>query len=128
MTPQMIEVRNNMARLRDKLEFDGIMTVTHYGKLQGEDWKANVDVLMAMDALEFAMDTKPDIVVLVTGDGDFAYLAKKLRRKGIRVEAASTQDKISGLLKQAVNGFIDLDKFFDQLDGLPIGNVENLFD
>ena len=128
MTPEMIETRNSMVRTRDKLEYNGIMTVTHHGKPQGRDWTANVDVLMAMDALEYAMDAKPDIVVLVTGDSDFAYLAKKLRRKGIRVEAASIKDKIGALLKKAVNGFIDLDEFFGQLDGPPIGRAENFFD
>lgn len=131
MTEEMITSRNNMFSLRDKLEYEGIMTVTHYGKADKKiqrGWTANVDVLMAMDALEYAMDTKPDIVVLVAGDVDYAYLAKKMRRRGIRVEAASIEGMIGGKLKKAVNGFINLDKFFDQLDGLPIGRAENFFD
>ena len=64
------------------------MTVVHHGKRAGDDedgnprFSANVDFLMAMDALEFAIDVNPDVVVLVTGDQDFAYLAEKLCRKG----------------------------------------------
>ena len=100
----------------------GIMTVVHHGKWTDEldadgrpHFSANVDVLMAMDALEFAIDVNPDTVVLVTGDQDFAYLAKKLRRKGIRVEAANVKDQMAANLKQSVNAFVDLDDFFKEL-------------
>src|SRR6266542_2907491 len=43
-------------------------------------YKANVDVMMAIDALELSIEMRPDVVILVTGDADFAYLAIKLRR------------------------------------------------
>jgi uncharacterized LabA/DUF88 family protein len=72
---------------------------------------------MAMDAMEYAFEVKPDVVVLVTGDQDFAYLAKKLRRKGIRVEVASVEQTVSPELKKAVNSFIDLASFFSSLSG-----------
>ena len=72
---------------------------------------------MAMDALEFAIDVNPDVVILVTGDQDFAYLAEKLRRKGIRVEAANVEDQMAANLKKSVNSFIDLKDFFN---GLPV--------
>jgi uncharacterized LabA/DUF88 family protein len=75
---------------------------------------ANIDMLMAMDALDLSIEARPDIVVLVSGDGDFAYLANKLRRRGIRVEAASLPTVMSGELKRAVNEFIDLRDFFDR--------------
>ena len=52
-------------------------------------YKANVDVMMAIDALELSIEMRPDVVILVTGDADFAYLVIKLRRHGIRVEVAS---------------------------------------
>jgi len=54
-----------------------------------EHYKANVDVLMAIDAMELSNQMQPDVVVLVTGDSDFASLALRLRRHGIRVEVAS---------------------------------------
>ena len=37
-------------------------------------YKANVDVMMAIDALELSMEIRPDVVILVTGDADFGYL------------------------------------------------------
>lgn len=103
-------------RLRMALENNGIMVVAWRGKqLFGYDpprFAANIDMLMAMDALEFAIDARPDVVVLVTGDGDFSYLANKLRRRGIRVEAASLGNALSAELKRAVHQVIDLRAFF----------------
>lgn len=103
-------------RLRMALENNGIMVVAWRGKqLFGYDpprFAANIDMLMAMDALEFAIDARPDVVVLVTGDGDFSYLANKLRRRGIRVEAAALAGTLSAELKRAVHQVIDLKAFF----------------
>ena len=103
-------------RLRMALENHGIMVVAWRGKqLFGYDpprFAANIDMLMAMDALEFALEARPDVVVLVTGDGDFAYLANKLRRRGIRVEAAALPGSLSGELKRSVHQVIDLRDFF----------------
>ena len=45
---------------------------------------------MAIDAVERSVQMRPDVVVLVTGDADFAHLALQLRRRGIRVEVAAT--------------------------------------
>ncbi|UVO54813.1 NYN domain-containing protein [Sphingomonas sp. SUN039] len=106
-------------RLRHALENNGIMTVAWRGKQLFNSnppaFAANIDMLMAMDALELSLEAKPDIVVLVSGDGDFAYLANKLRRRGIHVEAASLPQAMSGELKRAVNEFIDLRDFFDEV-------------
>lgn len=108
-------------RLRMALENNGIMVITWRGKqLFGYDpprFSANIDMLMAMDALEFAIEAKPDVVVLVTGDGDFSYLAGKLRRRGIRVEAAALPSTLSAELKRAVHQVIDLRDFFEEEGG-----------
>lgn len=109
-------------RLRLALENHGVMVVAWRGKqlfgFEPPRFAANIDMLMAMDALEFSIDARPDVVVLVTGDGDFSYLANKLRRRGIRVEAASLPSALSAELKRAVHQVIDLRAFFrEQPDG-----------
>ena len=135
MPPNWRKISDQLHKMKDSLEYNGLITVVHYGKQiygtasNGDPmFSANVDVLMAMDAVEFAFNADPDIVVLVTGDGDFAYLAQKLRRRGIRVEAASTENQMASALKRAVNSFIDLDDFFATLEGRPIGGDSNFFD
>jgi hypothetical protein len=83
---------NTKHRLRHALENHGIMVVSWRGKqLFGYDpprFAANIDMLMAMDALEFALEARPDTVVLVTGDG--------------------------ADLRRSVHQSIDLSRFFDE--------------
>src|SRR2546423_4226781 len=86
------------------LRSNGFMVVTKDGAPAEEGhYKANVDVMMAIDALELSIEIRPDVVVLVTGDADFAYLAIKLRRHGIRVEVASVAAKLGHILRSAAN-------------------------
>ncbi len=60
------------------LRSNGFMVVTKDGAPAEEGhYKANVDVMMAIDALELSIEMRPDLVILVTGDADFAYLATK---------------------------------------------------
>ena len=44
-----------------------------------------VDVALAVDALQTAVEGKIDVAVLVTGDGDFLPLVRALNKQGIRV-------------------------------------------
>jgi len=69
-------------------------------------------VMMAIDALELSIEMRPDVVILVTGDADFAYLAIKLRRHGIRVEVASVAANLGHILRSAANDVIDLAGLF----------------
>jgi hypothetical protein len=55
---------------------------------------------------------RPDVVILVTGDADFAYLAIKLRRRGIRVEVASVAQNLGNMLRSTANEVIDLAALF----------------
>jgi uncharacterized LabA/DUF88 family protein len=95
------------------LRSNGFMVVTKDGASAEEGhYKANVDVMMAIDALELSIEMRPDVVILVTGDADFAYLAIKLRRHGIRVEVASVAANLGHMLKSAANDVIDLAGLF----------------
>ena len=95
------------------LRSNGFMVVTKDGSPAEEGrYKANVDVMMAIDALELSVEMQPDVVILVTGDADFAYLAIKLRRRGIRVEVASVTQNLGNILRSAANEVIDLAPLF----------------
>jgi uncharacterized LabA/DUF88 family protein len=104
------------------LRSNGFMVVTKDGAPAEEGhYKANVDVMMAIDALELSVEMQPDVVILVTGDADFAYLAIKLRRRGIRVEVASVTQNLGGVLKAAANAVIDLAPLFRTFELIPVG-------
>ncbi|MDR3153144.1 MAG: NYN domain-containing protein [Deltaproteobacteria bacterium] len=80
------------------------------------EFKANVDVIMAIDAMDLALRIRPDVVTLVTGDSDFAHLALTIRREGIKVEVASAPQTLSSELKTCANSVIDLTPLFDTFD------------
>ncbi len=71
--------------------------------------KADWDVGLAVDAIKLA--PKLDVVVIVSGDGDFVPLIEYLKtNQGCRVEAASFGQSSSQRLKDAVDEFLDLSK------------------
>jgi uncharacterized LabA/DUF88 family protein len=107
------EERDKKNKFVQWLRSNGFMVVTKDGSPAEEGrYKANVDVMMAIDALELSVEMQPDVVILVTGDTDFAHLAIKLRRCGIRVEVASVTQNLGNLLRSAANEVIDLAQLF----------------
>jgi uncharacterized LabA/DUF88 family protein len=107
------EERDKKNKFMQWLRSNGFMVVTKDGSPAEEGrYKANVDVMMAIDALELSVEMRPDVVILVTGDADFAYLAIKLRRRGIRVEVASVAQNLGNALKSTANDVIDLASLF----------------
>src|SRR5947209_16144052 len=107
------EERDKKNKFMHWLRSNGFMVVTKDGSPAEEGhYKANVDVMMAIDAIELSVEMRPDLVILVTGDADFAYLAIKLRRHGIRVEVASVAANLGNTLRSAANAVIDLAPLF----------------
>jgi uncharacterized LabA/DUF88 family protein len=117
--PEWQAERDKKNKFLHWLRSHGFLVVAKDGSPQdATHYKANVDVMMAVDAMELSADMQPDVVVLVTGDADFAHLALHLRRKGIRVEVAATAAIMGAGLKGAANEFIDLTAFFDAAEQL----------
>jgi uncharacterized LabA/DUF88 family protein len=107
------------------LRSNGFLVVTKEGSPgDGKHYKANVDVLMAIDAVELSVEMRPEVVVLVTGDADFAHLALQLRRRGIRVEVAATAQTLGTGLKGAANEVIDLVPLFETFELMKPGEGE----
>jgi len=106
------------------LRSNGFLVVTKDGAPAEEGhYKANVDVMMAIDTLELSIEIRPDVVILVTGDADFAYLAIKLRRHGIRVEVASVAANLGNMLRSAANNVIDLAPLFRTFEMAKVQDV-----
>jgi uncharacterized LabA/DUF88 family protein len=123
-TPTWQEERDKKNKFMHWLRSNGFMVVTKDGAPAEEGhYKANVDVMMAIDALELSVEMRPDVVILVTGDADFAYLAVKLRRRGIRVEVASVAQNLGNILKAAANQVIDLEPLFRTFEMMKIKDL-----
>jgi uncharacterized LabA/DUF88 family protein len=73
------------------------------GGMKKGDW----DVGMAVDAISQAQ--KLDVIVLITGDGDFVHLAEYIQLNyGCQVEVIAFGKSASSKLKERADDFIDL--------------------
>ena len=94
----------------EALERVGIETKTKdlqvfAGGAKKGDW----DVGLAVDCIKFA--PKLDVVVIVSGDGDFVPLVEYLKtNEGCQVEVAAFGKSTSGKLIEAADDFLDLDE------------------
>jgi len=70
----------------DILMMEGV--VTHYLPLKNVDgrrFEKGIDVYMALEVYELALNKKFDVVVLIACDGDYIPLVKKLNSLGVKV-------------------------------------------
>lgn len=79
--------------LVDWLDYNGYTVVTKATKEFSDSSgrrkiKANMDIELAVDAMELA--GKIDEMILVSGDGDFRSLVEAMQRRGVRVTVVST--------------------------------------
>src|SRR3989338_8067162 len=81
-------------RVRDLQEF--------YGGMKKADW----DVGISIDAVKTAPGV--DVIVLVSGDGDFIQLVEYLKNQGKRVEVMAFGKSTSSHLREVCDEFIDL--------------------
>jgi len=102
--------------LVDWLNYNGFALVTkparEYTDAQGRrKIKGNMDIELAVDALELAPSM--DHAVIFSGDGDFKPLIAALQRKGVRVSVVSTMKSqppmISDELRRQADNFIELE-------------------
>ena len=110
-TAEWTEFRVKRERFLHWLESEAFYVVRKQGRPTTQQaYKANVDVMMATEAMELAIELKPDTVIFVTGDGDFGFVACKLRRRGIRVEVAAFDNNLGEDLRIAASTLIDLNR------------------
>jgi len=74
----------------------------YYGGLKKADW----DVGIVVDGIRAS--TSADVIVLVSGDGDFLPLLEYLKNQGKRVEVIAFGRSTSSKIKESADEFIDL--------------------
>jgi uncharacterized LabA/DUF88 family protein len=68
--------------------------------------KANFDIELAIDIL--TMSDRLDIVVLMSGDGDFRRLVELIASRGVRVEVVAFGETASSELKSVADKYVDM--------------------
>ncbi|MDW9634023.1 LabA-like NYN domain-containing protein [Sinorhizobium meliloti] len=101
---------SSLRRLIDWLDYNGYQVVP--GSLGRRKVKGNIDVEMAIDAIE--MSRTVDHLVIFSGNGCFTNLVAALQRRGCKVSVVSTMatrpPMISDELRREADHFIDLVK------------------
>lgn len=70
--------------------------------------KNSTDIAMAVDAMELAISEKPDVIVLVSSDSDFAPLVLRLREKGAWLRGFGQHGKTGDGVIQIYDQFNEL--------------------
>lgn len=71
--------------------------------------KNSTDIALAVDAIDLVISERPDLVVLVSSDSDFAPLVIRLREKGCRVEGIGQEGKTADDSKLVYDRFVDIE-------------------
>ena len=126
-TAEWMEKREAKRHYIHWLRSQGFLVYEKSGQPRANGWyKANVDVMMAIDAMDLSLRIKPNIVTLVTGDADFAHLALTIRREGIQVEVASVPQTLSSELRTSASSIIDLSDLFTSFEPFELSEHDNI--
>ena len=96
----------------EELWLSGYVVKSKKGKKTEETFKCNFDVEMTIDILNAALEMDLDVVILVSGDGDFVPVAEYLRGRGIRIEVCGFEATLAHELVLKSSGCIDVDNYF----------------
>jgi len=84
-----------------------------YSMRDSGGFKCDWDIRMALDAYDSCLrdeEQRPDVIVLVTGDGDFLDLMKKIRNRGsCVVEVVAFRSNVNRALRSFASSFLDLE-------------------
>ncbi len=104
-------------RFHKFLKSNGFFVRTKQAKIRPDgSLKCDLDIELALDVVDYVQHSRPGIVLLVSGDGDFLQLVNWLRLRGVRVEVASTPGSLSQDLFDAANGYIDLCRAIEEME------------
>jgi len=94
----------------EKLDcFEVCLGKLRYPSDAGKPHQKGVDVKMATDMLEYANRDLYDIAILVSGDGDFAYVLPFIKGKGKQIMNATFKRGLSYELRQKSDFFREID-------------------
>lgn len=71
--------------------------------------KNSTDIALAVDAIDLVAAERPQVVVIVSSDSDFAPLVIRLREKGCRVFGIGQMGKTGDESRGVYDGFVDIE-------------------
>jgi uncharacterized LabA/DUF88 family protein len=112
-------IKNKKKRwYNDLKKLSGYTIQTSFDKaISHEVFEKKVDIRIAIDMVSFAYEDKYDIAALVSGDGDFLPVIKKLKDLEKQVEIWAFKYSLANVLKKIITSkhLYYLDSFLDKM-------------
>jgi len=104
-------------KYRDFLRNNGIRVVEiplHYPP-KGKAREKGLDVALATRLIVKALEEKFDTGIIISGDKDYLYAVKECRKRGLKIEVASFQSRLSLDLKKECDKCWIIDEFSNEI-------------
>ncbi len=106
-------VHQNVKRVSDFLENAGCRIILCPAKKTPDGgFKQSDDQRLMITTLSACLKLRPDFLVFLGADGDYAPMLWELRTEGIRTEVVAVPNTLASDLKRAAYSFVDLDEVF----------------
>jgi uncharacterized LabA/DUF88 family protein len=116
-TPEDIAtVATNVRRASDFLENAGCRVILCPAKRTPDGGiKQSDDQRLMITTLSACLKLRPDFLILVGADGDYAPMLWELRSEGVRTEVVAVPNTLAGELKRASYSYVDLEQIFRRI-------------
>jgi len=113
-TPEEIAtVATNVQRAKDFFESNGCRAIICPAKrTQDGGFKQSDDQRLMITTLSTCLRLRPDFLVFVGADGDYAPMLWELRSEGIRTEVVAVRTTLASDLQRASYSVVDLEGIF----------------
>jgi len=118
---EVARVAEQVERIQYTLEMKGCRVIVCPAKRSQDGYKQSDDPRLMIATLSICLKLRPDFLVFVGADGDYAPLVWELRNEGIRTEVVAVMDAVASAntlasdLRRAAYNVVDLRLVFDAL-------------
>ena len=113
------EGAGRVLRYHEFLQHNGFRVIAREArKMADGSLRSNLEGDMFIEAFKVLLKAKPEVFVLVSGNGIFSPLCQFLRETGMRVEVASLPSSLARNLKFSAHGFLDLTEWAESCEVL----------
>lgn len=111
---EVATVATNVQRAKDFFESSGCRVIICPAKrTQDGGFKQSDDQRLMISTLSTCLRLRPDFLVFVGADGDYAPMLWELRSEGIRTEVVAVRNSLASDLQRASYSVVDLEEIFD---------------
>jgi hypothetical protein len=115
-TPEAVATESTrVMRFQHMLEYQGCNVLVCPDKRGPDGPKHSDDQRLMITTLSTCLRLRPDFLVFIGADGDYAPMLWELRREGIRTEVVATIKCLANDLKRVAHNVVSLDELFERI-------------